>query len=48
MPAVETEAATTTEKIWGKLKTWFAEDNSRLCGLLRPTDADVQRHLAVD
>ena len=27
MPAVETEAGTTTEEIWVKLKDRFAEDN---------------------
>ena len=36
VPAVETEAATTTEEIWGKLKTGLLKTTEEVCGTTKP------------
>ena len=36
MPAVETEAATTTEEIWAKLKTGLLKTTEEVCGKKAP------------
>ena len=36
MPAVETEAATTTEEIWAKLKTGLLKTTEEGCGTTKP------------
>ena len=36
MPAVETEAATTTEEIWAKLKTGLLKTTEVVCGTTKP------------
>ena len=36
MPAVETEAATTTEEIWVKLKTGLLKTTEEVCGTKKP------------
>ena len=36
MPAVETEAATTTEEIWVKLKTGLLKTTEEVCGKKAP------------
>ena len=35
-PAVETEAATTTEEIWAKLKTGLLKTTEEVCGTTKP------------
>ena len=36
VPAVETEAATTTEEIWAKLKTGLLKTTEEVCGTTKP------------
>ena len=36
MPPVETEAATTTEEIWAKLKTGLLKTTEEVCGTTKP------------
>ena len=36
MPVVETEAATTTEEIWAKLKTGLLKTTEEVCGTTKP------------
>ena len=42
MPAVETEAATTTEEIWAKLKTGLRKQLRRCVAQQNTTNGDVK------
>ena len=42
MPAVETQAATTTEEIWAKLKTGLLKTTEEVWAQQSPTDGDMK------